>query len=481
MHFLLYIVVIKYKCANKQYLKGGILDIVVHSTLSERPKHISEKELEPELDIRGASSHQGEMNYERFINCISAKRKPSLIREMSALLAKCGPNMIPLYGGMPNPEMFPFKSATVEISDGSKIEVAGAEMASALQYLPTYGHGELVTWLKNWQIDVHNPPEAMWGNSELLITSGSQDGLCRAFEMLLNEGDSVIVEDYIYSGTLAIMNPYKPKYLVVHSDQDGMRPDKLREVLAYKRQSCGGAPKIMYINPTGANPTGTVLKLERRKEIYQIACEYDILILEDDPYFFMQFSKCKVPSLFSMDTEGRVLRFDSFSKILSSGIRLGFVTGPKPLVKQIMLHMQVSVINAASLSQVVTNKLLQLWGNDGLKEHISQVAKFYEERRDAMLAAADKHLTGLCEWRIPQGGMYLWIKVHGVDDTYDMIMERAIQKNVMLLPGKTFSTEGGNGCKFLRAAYSIASVDKMDVAFQRLATLIEEELKLRYK
>jgi len=422
------------------------------------------------------------MNYARFINRVSANRRPSIIREMTALLARCGPEMIPLSGGLPNPEMFPFRSATLTIKDGSKVDLAGAEMSAALQYLPTNGLGELVGRLKDWQGAVHNPPQATWKNSDLIVTSGCQDGLCKAFEMLLDEGDSVIVEDYIYSGTLAIMNPYKPKYLVVASDQDGMRPDRLREVLACKWRpndmDVAGAPKIMYINPTGANPTGTVLTPERRREIYQIACEYNILILEDDPYYYMQFGDCKVPSLFSMDTEGRVLRFDSFSKILSSGIRLGFVTGPKPLVNQIMLHMQVSVINAASLSQVVTNELLKQWGDHGLSDHVAKVAQFYEERRDAMLAAADKHLTGLCEWSIPKSGMFLWIKVHGVEDTWDMIMERAMEKNVMLLPGKAFSTQPEKGCGYLRAAYSVAPVDKMDVAFERLATLIKEELKV---
>ena len=349
------------------------------------------------------------MNYARYINRISANRRPSIIREMTALLARCGPEMIPLSGGLPNPEMFPFKSATLTIKDGSKVEIAGAEMTSALQYLPTYGLGDLVARLKDWQKVVHAPPETTWEESELLVTSGCQDALCKAFEMLLSEGDSVVVEDYIYSGTLAIMNPYKPNYLVVAGDRDGMRPDRLREVLA--NSGTGEAAKIMYINPTGANPTGTILTPERRKEIYQIASEYDILILEDDPYFYMQFGDRKVPSLFSMDTDGRVLRFDSFSKILSSGIRLGFVTGPKPLVNQIMLHMQVSVISAASLSQVVTNELLKQWGDEGLSDHIDQVAKFYAERRNAMLAAAEKHLAGLCEWAVPESGMFLWIKV----------------------------------------------------------------------
>ena len=123
-------------------------------------------------------------------------------------------------------------------------------------------------------------------------------------------------------------------------------------------------PKIMYINPTGANPTGTVLPLDRRRKIYEIASKFDLLILEDDPYYYLQFTKGnRVPSFYSMDVDGRVLRFDSFSKILSSGLRLGFVTGPKPLIERIMLHMQVSSMHTTSLSQFIANDLLQEWGS----------------------------------------------------------------------------------------------------------------------
>ena len=120
----------------------------------------------------------------------------------------------------------------------------------------------------------------------------------------------------------------------------------------------------MYINPTGANPTGTILPLDRRQKIYQIACEYDLLIMEDDPYYYLQFTNGnRIPSFYSMDTEGRVLRFDSFSKILSSGLRLGFVTGPKPLIERIMLHMQVSSMHTTSLSQFIALDLLNEWGS----------------------------------------------------------------------------------------------------------------------
>jgi len=150
----------------------------------------------------------------------------------------------------------------------------------------------------------------------------------------------------------------------------------------------------MYVNPTGANPTGKIYSLERKKRIYELCCLKDILILEDDPYFYMQFSDHRVPSFFSMDVEGRVLRMDSLSKILSSGIRLGFISGPKPLVERIMLHMQVSVVHASSLSQVITSELLGAWQEEGFFKHLDNVRDFYRKRRDVMVAAADKHLKG---------------------------------------------------------------------------------------
>ena len=177
-------------------------------------------------------------------------------------------------------------------------------------------------------------------NDEIVITNGSQDGLCKALEMLMEPGDPVIIEDFVYSGTLAIMNPYSPVYHVVQSDSDGMIPSSLKDVLNANQND--KKPKFLYINPTGANPTGTMLPEKRREEIYQLASDHDLLILEDDPYYYLQFHPDGRPKSFlSLDSEGRVLRFDSFSKVLSSGLRLGFVTGPKPLVDRIMLHMQV--------------------------------------------------------------------------------------------------------------------------------------------
>ena len=235
--------------------------------------------------------------------------------------------------GFPNAHTFPFKKITIDTKDDKQFILEGSKLQSALQYLPTPGLPSLVKWLQELQEQIHGPHI----KTDLVVTSGSQDGLCKAIEMLMEPGSPVVVEEFIYAGTLTILNPYCPEYLVVKNDSEGMIPDSLRSVLA----KAATKPKVIYINPTGANPTGTVLTESRRKEIYAIASEYNLIILEDDPYFFLQYLPNRPSSFLSLDTEGRVLRFDSFSKVLSSGIRLGFVTGPPPLIERINLHMQV--------------------------------------------------------------------------------------------------------------------------------------------
>eukprot|EP00092_Neocalanus_flemingeri_P004236 GFUD01004556.1.p1 GENE.GFUD01004556.1~~GFUD01004556.1.p1 ORF type:complete len:438 (-),score=98.23 GFUD01004556.1:51-1364(-) len=420
--------------------------------------------------------------YSRFINGVSAGRQPSLIREMTKILAAAPPEMIPLSGGFPNPEMFPFKNLTLSVENGSPINLSGKSLQSALQYLPTNGHPALLKQLKDLQLEVHKPGEAVWNNTDIVVTSGSQDGLCKAFEMMMDKGSSVLVEDFVYSGTLSIINPYEPKYHIIESDDKGMKPESLKKVLAQwtPGEESKHIPKFLYINPTGANPTGTVLPLDRRREIYQLCCEYNLLLLEDDPYYYLQFEEksLRPPSFFSLDTEGRVIRFDSFSKILSSGIRLGFVTGPKPLIERIVLHMQVSVLHASSLSQVITTNLLEQWGQEGFFNHIDNVENFYKNRRDKMLEAADKNLKGLCEYSVPLGGMFLWMKIPGLTSTWDMIMERGLKKNIMLMPGKAFQPDMDKPCSYLRAAFSIAPEDKFEPAMERLAELIKEEIEI---
>lgn len=220
------------------------------------------------------------------------------------------------------------------------------------------------------------------------------------------------------------------------------------------------------------------MPLERRIEIYQICCQYNILILEDDAYCFMNFGETTPPSFLSLDTQGRVLRFDSFSKVLSSGLRLGWVTGPKPLIQTIELHIQSSYLHSSTLSQVLTYNLMSNWGFEKLLAHFDSVRNYYKARRELTLEAMERHLKGLCDWAVPSGGMFVWIKVRGVADVYEMLMTRGIKKLITFVPGHAFMADPTEACSYIRASYSKATPKQIDRAMCLLAELIREEQAL---
>ncbi|XP_071512463.1 kynurenine/alpha-aminoadipate aminotransferase, mitochondrial-like isoform X2 [Panulirus ornatus] len=424
------------------------------------------------------------MNYSRFLTTVSKNRQPSLIRDLTSLLTNASPELVFMAGGLPNPQMFPFQAASVTMKDGRALTIHPKLMTDCLQYLPTPGYPPLIKQLKALTEKIHAPP--CWVDSELIVTAGSQDGLCKALEMMINQGDYLITQEPCYTGTLSILNPYQPRYLPVTADHEGMNPEALKAVLSQwqpqdVRDAEEGVPKVLYINPNACNPSGVSCTEKRRHEIYRIASDYNLVILEDDPYYFVQFGDIKDfhPSFLSMDTDGRVLRFDSFSKVLSSGLRVGFVTGPKPLIQRILLHKQVSILHAPAMSQVLVSELLHLWGEEGFFRHIRAVQDFYLKQRNAMLEAAKKHLTGLCEWAVPTGGMFLWLKVPRVPDTWDMIMERALEKNVILVPGKAFMCDPSLPCQYMRAAFSVITPEQMEKGLESLAELICEEIALQ--
>lgn len=425
------------------------------------------------------------MNYARFLNAVSLARQPSPIRLLTALVMRSGPSMISLAGGMPNPDMFPFQEAEFKLRDGTVLRLSEDRMKVALQYGATNGVSDLVKFLRNMQKTLHNPPNLDWkpeaGGIDICVTPGSQDGLLKSFEMLISPGDQVIVDSPTYSGAIAALRPLDCKLLGVETDEHGMIPSSLQAILSKCEAAENGKkgsnmPKFLYTIPNGVNPTGASLTLERKHEIYKIAKKYDLLILEDDPYYFLQFNETRIPSFLSMDEDGRVLRFDSFSKIISSGLRVGFVTGPAPLVERVVMHLMVSTMHSSSISQVMMSDLLNRWGLDGFEAHVQNVAEFYRKQKDLMIAAANKWIKDLAEWNEPQAGMFLWIKLKGIKDTKTLIEVKAQKKEVLLVPGYTFLPDPNEPSPYVRASFSLASAEQMDKAFQRLADLIREEV-----
>ncbi|XP_052255800.1 kynurenine/alpha-aminoadipate aminotransferase, mitochondrial-like [Dreissena polymorpha] len=420
------------------------------------------------------------MNYMRFLNKVSLGRKPSPIRVLTAILQQSPPSMISMAGGMPNVGTFPVESASFKLRDGTHLEMNPTLMKQALQYCPTPGMPGLVEWLKTLQERKHNQHGLLNMESvDLLVTTGSQDGICKAMEAMVSPGDKVLVETPVYSGTLAILKPMDCDLLPVRSDSNGLDPSDLEKTmskwnLSDVKDKNSDIPKLLYIIPNGGNPTGHGLTLNRKKAIYEIARKYDLLILEDDPYYYLQFNEPYVPSMLSMDVDGRVVRFDSFSKLISSGMRLGTVTGPKIILERISLHMQASVMHASSLSQMLLLQVLSHWGYDGFDHHVREVTHFYKEKKDQCIRAAEKHLKGLAEWSEPSGGMFLWLKL-AVPDTYPMITVKARSREVLFVPGNAFQLDDRRPSQYVRASYSTCTEEDMNTAFKRLAGLIQEE------
>ncbi|XP_059501024.1 kynurenine/alpha-aminoadipate aminotransferase, mitochondrial isoform X2 [Stegostoma tigrinum] len=436
------------------------------------------------LSARAATrSRPGTMNYFRYINAISAARKSSPIRELTVLLERSPPTMISLAGGMPNPSLFPFETATFTINDGQQINFSQETMKRALQYSSSAGIPELISWMKELQKRAHNPPTINYsperGQMALCVTNGSQEGLSKVFEMLLAPGDFILLDTPTYPGTLAALRPLGCNILSIASDKHGLIPESLSDILSKwapeeAKNPESDIPRILYTIPNGGNPTGVSMTADRKQKVYQIARKYDLLIIEDDPYYFLQFEKPWAPSFLSLDVDGRVIRTDSFSKILSSGLRMGFLTGPKPLIDRVVLHIQVSTMHTSTFTQLMVAQLLKQWGQDGFLKHIDRVAQFYTKQRDAMHKSAEKWLKA--DWQVPSAGMFFWLKLKEIPDTRRLISEKAIKKEVLLVPGQVFMIDSSLPCSYLRAAFSISSPEEIDQGFQRLAALIKESV-----
>ncbi|KAJ7420070.1 Kynurenine/alpha-aminoadipate aminotransferase, mitochondrial [Willisornis vidua] len=342
---------------------------------------------------------------------------------------------------------------------------------------------ELLSWLKDFQRSLHDPPTANYspeqGQMEVCVTTGSQEGLCKVFEMLINPGDNILLDAPTYSGTLAALRPLGCNIINVPSDQHGIIPKALKEILStwssddVKNRS-HHLPKFLYTIPNGCNPTGNSLSTERKKEIYQIARKYDFLIIEDDPYYFLQFEKQKTANCPSTIPHFYPLPFREPKRVLPDyDITAASAMGTKRFLGAYRQVVQVEKF-CFCLCKPMGSKHYEFMTFN--RSFAFRVVDFYRTQRNAMLIAADKWLKDLAEWYPPAAGMFLWIKIKGISDTQQLIMEKALQKEVLLVPGGAFNIDDSEPSSYVRASFSLSSPAQMDLAFQRLANLIKESL-----
>ncbi|MEO6626720.1 MAG: PLP-dependent aminotransferase family protein [Burkholderiaceae bacterium] len=324
-------------------------------------------------------------------------------------------------GGMPSPETFP------------KAEFARALEAvmrkdgdAALQYGPTNGYLPLREWIAQ-SLSLHGgtvSPE------QVLITSGSQQGLDLLGKVLLDPGDAVAVETPTYLGALQALGQYFPRYVALSGDDEGLLPDAIADALS---QVADGSTRLLYAIPNFQNPTGRTLSEARRLALVETCRRLKLPLVEDDPYGALDHRGIRRTTCLSLDS-ANVTYLGSFSKILSPGIRLGYVVAPLALARKLELAKQACDLHSSSLLQRVVFEIVK----DGfLTGHLARCQAFYLRNAQAMAAALEQHMQGLARWTVPAGGMFQWLALaHGVDA--EQLLERALAAGVAYVPGAPF-------------------------------------------
>jgi kynurenine/2-aminoadipate aminotransferase len=391
-----------------------------------------------------------------------------------------------MHGGLPADSSFPFESFTCKLKNGTTLEISDpAKVAAAQQYCVVQkGYPPLHSWAKQHMLAMHSPPS----EHEVMVTGGSNQCIDMVCSLFLERGDCLLCEEYTYPHIMeGLMLPKGVKLLPVSMDKDGMKPDALRALLERLQSEGKPVPKLLYTVPTGQNPTGTVLPAARKEEVYYICKQFGILILEDDPYWYLQFGiSGEVPGLalgtsyLSLDTDGRVIRLDSFSKFLSPGLRLGWVTAHPHLIDKLVNTLHGLTLGPCSMSQVLAAELLAAWGPGGLEAHVQRMQREYGHRAAVLHAAAQQHLTGLAEWAAPRAGMFLWMKLLTVAEAEDMFDELKSAK-VVVVPGRIAHCQGPHlmfPCPYIRVSFASATDADLQTGIERLSTVLRDRQAL---
>ncbi len=399
-----------------------------------------------------------------------AGRAPSPIRELMPYMRE--PGMISLGGGYPNPATFPFRGFSVElVGSEAPLALTGEELAAAMQYAQTPGLPMLLERLTSWHATKGGPALP---TEQFLVLTGSQEGLYIAADVLLDEDDEVLLSEPSYPGALSAFRSFTRHLTAIPMDDQGLSAAGLEAVLREREAGGGKMPRLLYTIPNGHNPAGISQSETRRHELVALAERYGLFILEDDPYELLALDDGpRPPSLQSLAPE-RVLRLDSFSKILCPGLRLGYATGPAHVIRAMALHKQASNLHTSSFAQAILHAFLRSEGDEGLLRRIRTNVPLYRRNRDAMIEASRQFLPDDVRWRTPAAGLFIWYTLPEGFDAARMIREDCAALSILLVPGSAFSTTGGLR-NAMRASFSMVSIAETVEGVRRFAQMIERE------
>jgi len=382
----------------------------------------------------------------------AAKMNPSALREILKLTER--PGIISLAGGLPSPKTFPVQAFAAACK-----RVLSQHGQAALQYAASEGYGplrEAVAAMLPWPVDP----------AQVLITTGSQQGLDLAAKVLIDPGSRVLVETPTYLGALQAFAPMEPQPVAVTSDDEGVLADDL----AAQASAAPGA-RLVYLMPSFQNPTGRSMSQARRTAVLDAAAHAGLPILEDNPYGELWFDQPPPPPLAARNPEC-VIYLGSFSKILAPGLRLGFLVAPQAVYPKLLQAKQAVDLHTPSFTQRMAYEVIK----DGfLERHVPAIRTLYKQQRDAMLAALARKMAGLdVRWNAPTGGMFLWLRMPAGVDTA-RLLPQAIERGVAFVPGAPFYS-GAADARTLRLSFVTASVSEIDRAIAALAQTVRQAL-----
>ncbi|MDL2287605.1 PLP-dependent aminotransferase family protein [Eubacteriales bacterium OttesenSCG-928-G02] len=374
--------------------------------------------------------------------------KPSAIREIFKSLSD--PDMISFGAGNPSPESFPIEQMKL-ISD----DIFANDYVNAFQYSVTEGYPTLRNQISQRLKDKFNTGT---DDDSLIITTGGQQGIDLAAKVLCNEGDVIICENPSFIGALNAFRAYNVNLVGVDVENDGINIEQLEKALEENKNT-----KMLYLIPTFQNPSGITMSLEKRKAVLDLAVKFNVVILEDNPYGELRFSGEDVPTIKSLDTTGNVLYCSSFSKILSAGMRLGFICGNQELIQKIVVVKQVNDVHTNIFFQILASKFISEYGLDS---HIEKIKKLYKYKSDLMTSEFDKNFKGEVTYNKPEGGLFLWGTLKkGMDS--DQLVKSGISEKVAIVGGSTFLPNPGVSNSF-RMNYSTPSDEQIIIGMERL-------------
>ena len=375
----------------------------------------------------------------------------SFIREILKVTQQ--PEITSFAGGLPSPATFP-----VEIMQAAFDKVLSTNGKVALQYGPTDGYMPL----RQWIADSLSQNGAKISPEQVLMVSGSQQALDLIGKVLIDEGSKVLVETPSYLGALQAFSVYRPEFHSVPSDEHGLIPSSLDAIAEGAR--------LLYALPNFQNPTGRSLSVERRLELVETCARLNLPLIEDDPYGALSYSGQPSPKMVAMNPEG-VIYMGSFSKVLTPGIRLGYVVAPLPMVRRLELAKQAADLHTAQLTQMVVHEVVK----DGfLDKHIPTIRELYGNQCKAMLDAMDQHFPKEATWTKPDGGMFIWVELPQHINAMELLDE-AIKNKIAFVPGAPFYANEP-ATNTLRLSFVTVPPDRIRAGIEVLGKLIKARM-----